>query len=160
MKKINLNDIIRVKLTPKGKEILIKDKTFYKKDSEETFKSAKYLDIQIWEFMRCFGNFLFLGCDNVVENNVVFLKDTNCANNESEDMSDDIYFGDSIIIPLADVLFIEKQTYGGLVVVLEKTTWNIDTDTWNNNAYVNPVETEKFLSHWCKYCKNKIGTKR
>ena len=74
-------------------------------------------------------------------------------------VSESIYYDNGIIIPLADVMFIEKHYYGnppkqhGIKIIMKNTIWNIEADTWANNAYISDVEEKdkKFLKAWTYY---------
>ena len=79
----NINDMIKVKLTAQGKEILDKmvadtlstlkgfdlsDYSPYHTDSEG------YTEFQLWDFMRIFGSHFWNGCPQVIENNeIIFI---------------------------------------------------------------------------------------
>jgi len=65
-------------------------------------------------------------------------------------VSESIYSGKNIIIPMADVQHIEKSELG-LVVVTRHTRWDRETDTWANNIWVNKDESEAFMRAWCGY---------
>ena len=74
-------------------------------------------------------------------------------------VSESIYVDANIIIPLADVMFIEKHYYGtpakqhGIRIIMKNTFWNMEADTWANNAYISDVDgkDKKFLTAWCYY---------
>ena len=78
---LNLNTPIRAKLTNEGNKIL-QEKielvqkhlpgiafTLYKPDYEG------YIEFQLWEFMNLFGSYMGMVQDNIVENNVIVIKD-------------------------------------------------------------------------------------
>lgn len=74
-------------------------------------------------------------------------------------VSESIFSNKNIIIPLAEVMFIEKHfygnpsEYGGIKIIFKGTRWDMEADTWSNNAYLSNHEGEdkKFLKAWCYY---------
>lgn len=70
-------------------------------------------------------------------------------------VTESIFSGDKHVIPLADVLFIERDKRegfeGGISVILSGTTWNNEIDTYNNCAYLTGDEAQSFMSDWCRY---------
>lgn len=88
----NINNMIKVKLTGKGKQIYI-DNTrediknlkniginLYDGDPfkklENNTDSEGYLNIQLWEFMSIFGSYMYNGMNIVIgENNIIMCKD-------------------------------------------------------------------------------------
>jgi hypothetical protein len=78
--KFNMNDIVRVKLTDKGKEIFLNlDKKIDKRIVDIIgfnvygwrIKEDGYVDMQMWEFMQVFGNHMKLGNDLPVEMDII-----------------------------------------------------------------------------------------
>ena len=80
----NINDTIKVKLTAHGKEILdndvenilpimktcISDKTYYPYHVDKD----GYIEFQLWDFMRIFGQHFWNGCPQIIENNeIIFI---------------------------------------------------------------------------------------
>lgn len=77
---MNINDIIKVKLTDKGKEIIQKDyarlislyptldiKPCYVEDEDG------YIEFQMWDFMRLYGSHFYVGCPQlIVQNEIVY----------------------------------------------------------------------------------------
>lgn len=65
-------------------------------------------------------------------------------------ISESIYNGKNAIIPLADVQHIEPKELG-LVVVTRNTVWDIVTDNWSNNIWIDNSEADYFKNAWCRY---------
>lgn len=82
MTKINLNDIIKVKLTDRGKDIFYHQhdefnqcarkiiKPSYPKVDEEGFTS-----FQLWYFMQLYGPHIHMGMDNFIEHNNIYFEE-------------------------------------------------------------------------------------
>lgn len=74
---INLNDEIRVKLTPFGLKRhkdawnLLTNEAFHICYRAPSIDSNGYSTFQLWEFMNIFGQFLYNGAENVIENNLI-----------------------------------------------------------------------------------------
>lgn len=78
-------------------------------------------------------------------------------------VSESIFSGLNHVIPMADVSHIERHWYSGdaertrdnyrgLIVVTKHTTWDKETDTYNNAPYLSAgEEAENFLRYWCLY---------
>lgn len=66
-------------------------------------------------------------------------------------VTESIYSGKSVIVPLADVSHIEKLLDGQLVVVTKHTRWDFDRDFWANNIVISADEADAFKSAWCRY---------
>ncbi len=76
-------------------------------------------------------------------------------------VSESIFSGESVIIPMADVQHIEKHWYGeaeitkhnykGINVITKHTSWNYEYDCWENNIYLSRDEADEFISVWCAY---------
>ena len=66
-------------------------------------------------------------------------------------ISESIYQDAEVIIPLAEVQYLQKMPDGGIVVILSGTTWNPDLESWNNSAYIEPDRAEGFIRAWCFY---------
>ena len=76
-------------------------------------------------------------------------------------VSESIFDGQSIIIPMADVQHIEKHwfaaderkrgTHRGLIIVTKHTRWDMEADMWANNIYLTREEGDTFLRAWCTY---------
>jgi hypothetical protein len=67
-------------------------------------------------------------------------------------------------VPLADVQHIEKIYHtcdmasgakkgdlSGLMVVTKHTRWDMETDVWANNIWIDQEEAASFLAAWCVY---------
>lgn len=76
LSKHNLNDSIKVKLTDYGKEIYANryeaiNKTYGKKvikDTKPRVDAEGYSFFQLWDFMNVFGEFMYMGNTEIVEN--------------------------------------------------------------------------------------------
>ena len=70
-------------------------------------------------------------------------------------VTESIFSGESVIIPMAEVHHIERDKREGytdaVIVVLNGTTWNNEIDTYNNNAYLRHEEAESFKQCWYRY---------
>ena len=67
-----------------------------------------------------------------------------------------IFDGSESVVPLADVVYIEKRNddsklAGSLAVILRGTTWNYEAGCHNNAAYVPKDEADAFLEAWARY---------
>lgn len=83
-------------------------------------------------------------------------------------ISESIFSGKTVTIPMADVQHYEK-TYSdgkcinpnapkekeleGILVITDKTKWNFEHDTWENAIYISnwDKEAEKFIKAWCDF---------
>lgn len=82
--------------------------------------------------------------------------------NEKHTVSESIFSGETVIIPMAEVHHIERRWYPGtktkraknnydfIFVILNKTEYNVPVDEWNGIA-ISGEEAESFLSSWCFY---------
>ena len=84
-------------------------------------------------------------------------------------ISESIFSGDGIVIPMADVQHIEKSFHDsnlikhngelgarkgdlmGCLVITKHTTWNFEHDVWENAIWLKPDLTIRFLDAWCYY---------
>lgn len=66
-------------------------------------------------------------------------------------VTESIYSGKGVVVPLADVQHIEKHNPLGLIVVTKHTRWDADTGAWANSLWVDKAEAESFLAAWCRY---------
>ena len=88
-------------------------------------------------------------------------------------ISESIFSGKTVIVPMADVQHIEKQyekiydTSGfsakyvgvdynklaGIQVITDKTKWNFENDCWENAIWIGSTDNQaqEFLSAWCVY---------
>lgn len=87
------------------------------------------------------------------------------------EISESIFSGKNIIIPMADVQFIEKEFWNynsengevkkgdlsGIRVIMKNSLWNFENDTWENAAWITQEEAKKFISAWCYYRYEKEG---
>lgn len=65
-------------------------------------------------------------------------------------VTESIYSGKNVIIPLADVQHIEKHK-DGIVVVTKHTRWDCEHDVWANGIWISDPEATDFRSAWCRY---------
>lgn len=66
-------------------------------------------------------------------------------------VTESIYNGQGVIIPLADVQHIETHNPGGLIVVTKHTSWDREGDCWANNIWIDEAEAAAFKAAWCRY---------
>lgn len=66
-------------------------------------------------------------------------------------VTESIYSGKNVIIPLADVQHIETHNPLGLIVVTRHTRWDCDRDVWANNIWIDKSEADDFKRAWCRY---------
>lgn len=66
-------------------------------------------------------------------------------------VTESIYSGNTVIVPLADVQHIETTNPLGLIVVTKHTRWDKETDFWANNIWIDAREAEAFKAAWCRY---------
>lgn len=76
-------------------------------------------------------------------------------------VTESIFDGDRVVIPMADVQHIEKHwypddkrernNYRGILVITKHTKWNMERDIWENNIYLDRDEADRFLRAWCDY---------
>lgn len=62
---LNVNEVVKVKLTDHGRAILLKEK--YPKHED----SLGYSEWQLWELMSIFGEHLYNGCELTFENEII-----------------------------------------------------------------------------------------
>lgn len=65
-------------------------------------------------------------------------------------VTESIYDGKGTVIPLADVLFVQRRELG-IQVVLKGTTYNAEFDDYNNAAWIHKDEAADFMAAWCRY---------
>ena len=80
-------------------------------------------------------------------------------------VSESIFSGKRVTIPMADVQHVEKQfsdydsangktkigdLTGGMIIT-KHTRWDMDADTWANNIWLGADELRSFLRCWCDY---------
>lgn len=86
MKSINLNDIIKVKLTQKGVDIfyhqhdelnkwLTAMKALPLKPHMPEIDAEGYTEFQLWKFMNIYGQHIEMGMDQVIKPLNIYLKD-------------------------------------------------------------------------------------
>jgi hypothetical protein len=70
-------------------------------------------------------------------------------------VNESIFSGKSVIIPMAEVMYIERDLRDkykdAISIVMRGTTWNIEIDSYNNFAYLRHEEAKSFLECWCHY---------
>ena len=85
MGKININDCIKVKLTPYGYDTHIRH---YKKYLGDNFNiklfspcvdEEGYTRYQLWDFMNIFGEYMYNGSKQIIENNMIYYPENICC---------------------------------------------------------------------------------
>ena len=81
MMKVNLNDSVKVKLTPKGADIyyhqydeLIKEYPKMEKHFQRKMPQIDkdgYTTLQLWRFMELYGSYMMVGCDLPCDTNIL-----------------------------------------------------------------------------------------
>ena len=66
-------------------------------------------------------------------------------------MTDTIYNGKNVIVPLADVQHIETHNALGLIVITKHTRWDGHLSGWANNIWIDKAEAKDFLDAWWSY---------
>lgn len=66
-------------------------------------------------------------------------------------VTESIYSGKSVIVPLADVQHIETHNTLGLIIVTKHTRWDKDGDFWANSIWIDAAEAVAFKRAWCTY---------
>lgn len=67
-------------------------------------------------------------------------------------VTESIFNGKTVVVPLADVQHIEKgNPLGGLTVVTKHTRWDNEVDFWANNIFIGEADAEDFMRAWCRY---------
>lgn len=69
----------------------------------------------------------------------------------SQTVTESIYSGESVIVPLADVQHIEKHRDGAIYVITKHTRWDCEHDVWANAVWINAPEATAFRRAWCSY---------
>lgn len=65
-------------------------------------------------------------------------------------VSESIYSGQSVVVPLADVQHIELHKTG-IYVITKHTRWDQDGGMWANGIWINEPEAGAFRKVWCTY---------
>lgn len=66
-------------------------------------------------------------------------------------VTESIYSGKTVIVPLADVQHIETGNPLGLVVVTKHTRWDNDAGGWANSIWIDGAEAAAFKRSWATY---------
>lgn len=66
-------------------------------------------------------------------------------------VTESIYDGKAVVVPLADVQHLEPLEQGSIVVVTKHTRWDKESGMWANNIFISSNEAEAFKSAWCRY---------
>jgi len=66
-------------------------------------------------------------------------------------VTESIYNGKNVIIPLADVQHVETSNPLGLVIVTKHTRWDFEKDNWANNIWIGNDEAAEFKRAWFQY---------
>jgi hypothetical protein len=65
-------------------------------------------------------------------------------------VTESIFSGANVIVPMADVQHIEKHK-DGIMVVTKHTRWDCDHDVWANGIWMSEPEATNFRRAWCSY---------
>lgn len=66
-------------------------------------------------------------------------------------VTESIYSGKSVIIPLADIQHIETHNPQGLIIVTRHTRWDAESGGWANSIWIDKAEADAFKRAWCRY---------
>lgn len=69
-------------------------------------------------------------------------------------VTESIFSGQSVIVPLADVQHIENwaaNSVPGIKVITKHTRWDREADDWANAIWMSEPEATKFRKAWCRY---------
>lgn len=69
-------------------------------------------------------------------------------------VSESIFSGSTVIIPMADVQHIEKWDHNsipGIKVITKNTRWDTETGDWANSIWISEPEAAAFRRAWCDY---------
>jgi len=66
-------------------------------------------------------------------------------------VSESIFNGKGVLVPLADVQHIELHKAPGLIVITRHTRWDHEAGSWANNIWIDGDEADAFKAAWCRY---------
>jgi hypothetical protein len=69
-------------------------------------------------------------------------------------VTESIFSGTSVIVPMADVQHIElqdKNSVPGIFVITKNTRWTFEHDAWENAIWMSEPESGAFRAAWCRY---------
>lgn len=69
-------------------------------------------------------------------------------------VTESIYSGKSVIVPLADVQHIESwasNSEPGIRVITRHTRWDYESGDWANSIWIGEPEATAFKAAWCRY---------
>jgi hypothetical protein len=66
-------------------------------------------------------------------------------------VTESIFAGKSVTVPLADVQHIELHPQGAIYVITKHTRWDREYDIWANAIWINAPEATEFRRAWCRY---------
>jgi hypothetical protein len=69
-------------------------------------------------------------------------------------VTESIFAGKQVIVPLADVQHIEPwptNSVPGIRVITKHTRWDRDTGDWANSIWISDPEAVEFRRAWCRY---------
>lgn len=82
----------------------------------------------------------------------------------TKEVTESIYSGRTVVVPLADVQHIEKSFFStdqasgqkkgdicGYSIITKHTSYDADNSEWANNIYLPKAEGDDFLAAWCRY---------
>ena len=76
MTKLNINDIVKVKLTEKGRKIYTEYYTRYSVGGVSKIiklDADGFFHTELWDIMNIFGSHLYMGAEPMFENNEIFI---------------------------------------------------------------------------------------
>jgi hypothetical protein len=66
-------------------------------------------------------------------------------------VTESIYNGKIVTIPMADVQHIEAINEYGITIITKHTRWDVEIGTWANGIWIDAAEAAAFRSAWCRY---------
>lgn len=69
-------------------------------------------------------------------------------------VTESIFSGKTVIVPLADVQHIERWDHNsipGIKVITKHTRWDAETGDWANSIWISDPEATQFRAAWCRY---------
>lgn len=65
-------------------------------------------------------------------------------------VSESIWSNKDAIIPMAEVSFINKVTYG-IEIVMKHSKWQNEVQHWSPVVFLSSEEAGRFINDWCYY---------
>ncbi len=66
-------------------------------------------------------------------------------------VSESIWANEDVVIPMAEVSFVEKIRQHGIQVVMKHSKWQDEFQHWSPMIVLNEKNAPKFLNDWCFY---------